>query len=87
MSLIISYFRQRNKLILTTLHTGNNNYTTDMETTINQMMEHFVPKYREDRELAHHKQFRLQASAPLQTTNDVEFTRHEVHVILESSTP
>jgi len=75
--------RQRNNLILTTLNTGNNNYTTDMETTIIQMIEHFVPEYSEDREVAHHKQVRLQASAPLQTINDVEFTRHEVQAILE----
>jgi len=31
--------RQRNKLILTNLNKGNNNYTMDMETTINQMIE------------------------------------------------
>jgi len=54
-----------------------------METTIIQMIEHFVPEYTEDREVAHHKQVTLQASAPLQKTNDVEFTRHEVQAILE----
>ena len=56
--------RQRNKLILTTLNTGNNRYTTDMETTINHMIEHFVPEDSEDGEVEHHKQVRLQASAP-----------------------
>jgi len=79
--------RQRNKLILTTLNTGNNNYTTDMETTINQIIEHFFPEDSEDREVAHNKQVRFQASAPLQTTNDVEFTRHEVEAIKEKFDP
>jgi len=54
-----------------------------METTIIQMIEHFVPEYSEDRAVAHHKKVRLQASVPLQTTNDVEFTGHEVQAIQE----
>jgi len=58
-----------------------------METTINQMIEHFVPEDSEDGEVAHHKQVRLQASVPLQKTNDVEFTRHEVQAILEKFDP
>jgi hypothetical protein len=58
-----------------------------METTINQMIEHFVPEDSEYREVAHHKQVRLQASTSLQTTNDVEFTRHEVQAILQTFDP
>ena len=79
--------RQRNKLILTTHNTGNNNYTTDMETTINRMIQHLVPEDSEDRKVAHHKQVRLQTSARLQTTNDVEFARYEVQAILEKFDP
>jgi len=79
--------RLRNKVILTTLKTGNNNYTTDMQNTINQMIEYFVPEDSENGEEAHHKHVRQQASAPLQTTNDVEFTRHEVQAILEKFDP
>jgi len=56
--------RQSNKLILTTLNKGNNNYTTDMETTINQVIKHFFPEDSEDREVAHHKQVSIRASAP-----------------------
>ena len=55
-----------------------------METTINHIIEHFVP---EDRELVHQKQVRLQTSAPLQTSNDLEFTRHEVQAILKKFDP
>ena len=51
------------------------------------MIEHFVPEDSEDREVAHQKQVRLQASAPLQATNDVEFTRHKVQAILEKFDP
>jgi len=67
--------------------TGNNNYTTDMQSTINQMIERFVPEDSDDGEDAHHKHVRQQASTPLQTNNDVEFTRHEVQAILEKFDP
>jgi len=79
--------RLRKKLILTTLKTGNTNYTTDIQSTINQIIEHFVPEDSEDGEEAHHKHVRQQASAPLQTTDDVEFTRHEVQATLEKFDP
>jgi hypothetical protein len=76
-----------NKLIPTTLKTGNNNYRTDMHTTINQMIEHFAPEGSEDGDEVHHKHVRHQASAPLQTTNDIEFTRQEVQAALETFDP
>jgi hypothetical protein len=65
----------RNKLILTTLKTGNNNYTTDTPSTINQMIDHFVPEDCEADEEAHHKYVRQQVEAPLHTANDVDFMR------------
>ena len=77
----------RSKPILTTLKTGNNSYTTDMQSTINQMTEHFVPEDSEDCDDAHHKRVRLQVLAPLRTTNDEKFTRHEVQVVLEKFDP
>ena len=55
--------RLRKKLILTTLKTGNTNYTTDIQSTINQIIEHFVPEDSEDGEEAHQKHVRQQASA------------------------
>jgi len=58
-----------------------------MEITISQMIEYFVAEDSEDREVAHHKQVWVQASAPLQTTNDVGFTRHEVQAILKKFDP
>ena len=58
-----------------------------MQSTVNQMIEYFVPEDSEDGEEAHHKRVRQQASASLQTTNDVEFTRHEVQAILEKFDP
>ena len=79
--------RLRNKLILTTLKMNNNSYTTDMQITINQMIEHFVPEDSEDGDEAQHKHVRHQASAPLQMTNDVEFTRQEVKAALEKFEP
>jgi ribonuclease HI len=79
--------RLKNRLALTTLKIDNNNYTTDMKTTINQMIEYFVPEDSEEGENAHHKQVRLQAAAPLKTSNDVIFTRHEIQAILEGFDP
>jgi hypothetical protein len=38
--------KQRSKLTLTSLKTANNSYTTDMQSTINQMIEQFVPEDR-----------------------------------------
>ena len=58
-----------------TLKTGNNNYTTDMQSTINQMLEHFVPEDSEDDDEAHHKRIRHIAASPMFTPNDEEFTR------------
>jgi hypothetical protein len=79
--------RLKNRLTLTTLKIDNYNYTTDMQTTINQMIEHFVPEDCEEGENVHHKQVRLQVAAPLKTTNDVNFTRHEIQAILEVIDP
>jgi hypothetical protein len=42
-----------------------------MQSTINQMIEHFVPEDSEDAEEAHHKRVTQQESGRLQTTNDV----------------
>jgi hypothetical protein len=51
------------------------------------MIEHFVPENSEYGGDAHHKRVRHQASAPLHTTNDEEFTRQEVQAALEMFDP
>ena len=70
-----------------TLKTGNNNYTTDMQSTINQMSEHFVPEDSQDDNEAHHKRIRHIAAAPMYMPNDEEFTRQEVQAALERFDP
>jgi hypothetical protein len=77
----------QSKLILTTLRTGNDSYTTDMQSTINQMIEHFIPEDSEDGDEAHHKRIRQQVAASLCMTNDKEFTRHEVQAALDKFEP
>ena len=57
-----------------------------MQSTINQMIEHFVPEDSEDAEEVHHKRVTQQESGRLQTTNDVEFTRHGYRQYWKSST-
>jgi hypothetical protein len=58
-----------------------------MQSTINQMIERFVPEDSEDGDEAHHKRVRQQVAAPLRTTNDEEFTRHEVQAALDKFDP
>jgi hypothetical protein len=60
----------RSKHILTTLKTDNNNYKTDMQSTIDQTLENFIPEESEDGDEAHHKQVRHQMTDPLRMTND-----------------
>jgi hypothetical protein len=77
----------RSKLILTTLKTGNNSYTTDMQSTINQMLEHFVPEDSEDGDEAYHKRARQSGGSPCARpmTKNLQDTKYRQHWI--NSTP
>jgi hypothetical protein len=44
--------KQQNKTTLSTLKTPNGTYTTDIESTVNQMMDHFIPEDNESRNTA-----------------------------------
>jgi hypothetical protein len=44
-----------------------------MQSTVNQMLEHFISEDSEDSCEAHHKRVRHQVTVPLGTTNDEEF--------------
>jgi len=73
----------RSMLIPKTLKSSNNIYTTDIQSTINQMMDHFVP---EDSDEIHHKRARQQVMEPFYTTNDDAFTRQEIQQYWEGLT-
>jgi hypothetical protein len=58
-----------------------------MQNSINQMIEHFVSEDSEDGDEAHHKRVRQKVAAPLRTTYDEKFTRHEVQAALGKFDP
>jgi hypothetical protein len=56
-----------------------------MESTINQLMDHFIPEDSVSSDGVHHKRIRQQTLEPLHTTDD-EFTKQEILAVLEIST-
>jgi hypothetical protein len=75
------------KPTLSTLKACNNTYTTNMQSTINQLMDHFVPEDSEYSDGAHHKRARQQVMEPLHTTDDDAFTKQEIQAVLEKFDP
>jgi hypothetical protein len=58
-----------------------------MQSTINQMIYHFVPEDSKDSDEEHHKHARQQVIEPLHTTTDEEFLRQEIQEVLEKFDP
>ena len=67
---------------MSTLKTKNGAYTTDIVSTMKHMMEYFIPE-----DSVHHKTIRQLAVEPLDTPDDVEFTKEEILVVLEKFDP
>jgi hypothetical protein len=70
------------KSSLSTLKMSNNTYTTDTISTVDRLLDHFVPEDNEGRDEAHHKRVKQLEIEPLITTEGVAFTKQEVHEIL-----
>jgi hypothetical protein len=51
------------------------------------MMDYFIPKDSENSNSAHHKQIRHEIQDPLDTPDDVEFTKEEILAVLEKFDP
>jgi hypothetical protein len=51
------------------------------------MMEYFIPKYSESSDSVHHKHIRHEIEEPLDTPDDVEFTKEEILAVLEKFDP
>ena len=79
--------RLRSKSTLTTLKACNNTYATDMQSTINRLMDHFVHEDNEYGKEAHHKRARLQVMEPVHTAENVAFTTQEIQAVLEKFEP
>ena len=74
----------RQNVTLTTLRTGYGNYTIDMESTIQHMIEYFTPEDREREDSAHHKYIREQITKPIGIPDDDEFTKQEITAALKT---
>jgi hypothetical protein len=78
--------RLRCKPNLTTLIACNDTYTTDMQSTINQLLDHFVHEGQVSDE-AHQKSVRQRVMEPLYTEDDAAFTTQEIQAVLEKFDP
>jgi hypothetical protein len=65
-------------LILSTLKANNNTHTADIQSTLNQLMDYFVPEATASSDRAHHKRARQLMTEPMHTTDDIPFTQQEV---------
>jgi hypothetical protein len=72
---------------LSTLHDNNNTYTADIPSTLNEMMDYFIPEDSESSDGAHHKRTRQLVTEPLHTTDDIPFTTFEIKAALEKFDP
>jgi hypothetical protein len=72
---------------LSTLKASNNKYTADIQSTLNQLMDYFVPEDSESSDGAHHKQARQLMAEPLHTTDNIPFSKHEIQATMEKFNP
>jgi hypothetical protein len=77
----------RSKTTWTTLKTQDGTSTKDTVTTMEHMMEYFIPEDSENSDSAHHKQIRREIEDPLDTPDYVEFTKEEILAVLEKFDP
>jgi hypothetical protein len=83
----LAFRKLQNKTTLATLMTPSGAYTTDIEGTVNQMMDQFIPEDNEGSDKAYHKGIRERASEPLNTNDDDVFTKQEILAVLERFDP
>ena len=77
----------QSKTTWTTLKTQDGTYTTDIVSTVEHMMEYFIPDDSESSDSAHHTHIRHETEEPLYTPDDVEFTKEEILAVIEKFDP
>ena len=77
----------RNKSTLSTVKADNNNYTTDLQSTVNQRMDYFLHEDSEYSDRAHHKHTRQQVTVLMHTPDNDIFTEQEIQTVLEKFDP
>lgn len=68
----------RNSPALTTIRKSDGSYSTDIESTMECMMEYFIPKDGKETDNEYHKQIRSFAQEEINTSDDTAFTQNEI---------
>ena len=77
----------QSKTTLSTLKTQNGTYTMYIVSTMKHIMEYFIPEDSESSDSVHHKSIRQLAVEPLDTLDDVEFTKEAILAVLGKYDP
>ena len=72
---------------LQTLQKDDGTYTTDTASTVQYMMDNFVPDDSNQDDREQHQILRTQVTEPLNTPDDVEFTQAEILAVLNGFDP
>jgi hypothetical protein len=78
--------KQQSKTTFSNHKTHNGTCTTDIVRTMKHTMEYFIPE-DESSDSTHHKSIRQLAVEPIDTLDDVEFTKEEMLEVLEKFDP
>jgi hypothetical protein len=75
--------KTRGALTLSTLKANTNTHTANIQSTLNQLMDYFIPEDMESSDGAYHKTARQLITEPMHTANDIPFTQQEVQAALK----
>ena len=71
-------------LTLSILKANTNTLTAIIQSTLNQLMDYFIPEDTESSDGAYHKQARQLMTQPMHKTNDIPFMQQEVQAALKN---
>ena len=77
----------RNKAMIMTMQKPDGSKTESTEETLRLILHQLTPEDNPKEDTRHHIQVREQTEQPLNTPNDIEFTREEVGQVIESLKP
>lgn len=76
-----------NQTGLSTLQTQDGTYTTNLASTIQHLMDNFIPEDDNSTDDEHQRQTRLQVMQPIDTPADEDFTKEEILSALKKFNP
>lgn len=80
----LAFGKLKPNITMTTLRKPDGSYTTDLEETMELLMESFAPTDDARDDSVHHTETRKEAEKPLNTPNDRPFTKEEIGMIINS---